>query len=208
MIQQINLYQDKLGSESQSDFNHYLLAVFASIFLLLALSGLNGYQISNQQAQHQILENQLLQSTTELLTLQSQLPNPQNDALIDQEIEKLQTLYQNLSHILELLANTQQDQSQGFSGYFSAMAEQADNSVWLSRIRINTSKKDISLDGSSFKPQSIPLLLQRLQNTAAFKGKNFARLSIQQSEKKPEQIDFSVSSSFNLNTETQDEKQP
>ena len=206
MIQQINLYQDNLGTDSQSSLNRYLLAIIVSLFLLLASSGLSWYRISHQQARQQLLEEQLQQSTTKLLTLQSRLPNPQNDALIDQEIQKSQTLYQNLSHIMELLSDSRQDRSQGFSSYFTAMAEQADRSVWLSRIRIDTVKTDISLEGSSFNPQSIPLLLQRLQTTPAFKGRNFARLSLQQSEKAPEQIDFSVSS--NLNPEDQDDKQP
>lgn len=205
MIQQINLYQDNLGNNSQSNLNHYLLAILASIVFLLSISGLSWYQIGTQKSQRRLLQDQLQQSTTELLALQSKLPIQQNDALIDQEIQRSQTLYQNLSRIMELLADAPQDQVQGFSHYLTALAEQADSTAWLSRIRINNVSNDISLDGSSFQPQSIPLLLQRLQTTTAFKERSFASLSIQQSDKAPEQIDFSVSSSLNPDAEDQDD---
>lgn len=205
MIQQINLYQDKLTTGLQSNLNHYLLALIASIMLLLASSGFSWYEISKQQSQRQLLQDQLQQATTELLTLQSQRPTPQNDALLDQKIQQSQSAYQSLSHIMELLADTQLVQSQGFSRYLTALAEQADSTVWLSRININAISHDISLYGSSFQAQPIPLLLQRLQSTPAFKGINFARLSIQQSEKAPEQIDFSVSSSLNPDSEDQND---
>jgi Tfp pilus assembly protein PilN len=205
MIQQINLYHDNIDTRSQSNLYHYLLVLIASIMLLLISSGLSWYQIGTQQSKRQLLQNQLQQSTTELLTLQSQLPNPQNDALLDLEIQQAQTRYQNLSRIMELLTDTQQDQTRGFSHYLNALAEQADSSAWLSRIKINTISNDISLYGSSFQPQPIPLLLQRLQTTSAFKGRSFARLNMQQSDKAPEQINFSVSSSLKPDTEDKDD---
>ncbi|OAI11038.1 hypothetical protein A1359_15180 [Methylomonas lenta] len=205
MIQQINLYHDNIDTRSQSNLNHYLLVLIASVMLLLISSGLSWYQIATQQSNRQLLQNQLQQATTELLTLQSQLPNPQNDALLDQEIQQAQTRYQNLSRIMELLTDTQQDQTRGFSHYLSALAEQADSSAWLSRIKINTISNDISLYGSSFQPQPIPLLLQRLQTTSAFKSRSFARLNMQQSDNAPEQIDFSVSSSLKPDTEDKDD---
>lgn len=205
MIQQINLYHDNIDTRSQSNLNHYLLVLIASVMLLLISSGLSWYQIATQQSKRQLLQTQLQQATTELLTLQSQLPNPQNDALLDQEIQQAQTRYQNLSRIMELLTDTQQDQTRGFSHYLSALAEQADSSAWLSRIKINTISNDISLYGSSFQPQPIPLLLQRLQTTSAFKSRSFARLNMQQSDNAPEQIDFSVSSSLKPDTEDKDD---
>lgn len=205
MIQQINLYHDNIDTRSQSNLNHYLLVLIASVMLLLISSGLSWYQIATQQSKRQLLQNQLQQATTELLTLQSRLPNPQNDALLDQEIQQAQTRYQNLSRIMELLTDTQQDQTRGFSHYLSALAEQADSSAWLSRIKINTISNDISLYGSSFQPQPIPLLLQRLQTTSAFKSRSFARLNMQQSDNAPEQIDFSVSSSLKPDTEDKDD---
>lgn len=205
MIQQINLYHDNIDTRSQSNLNHYLLVLIASVMLLLISSELSWYQIATQQSKRQLLQNQLQQATTELLTLQSRLPNPQNDALLDQEIQQAQTRYQNLSRIMELLTDTQQDQTRGFSHYLSALAEQADSSAWLSRIKINTISNDISLYGSSFQPQPIPLLLQRLQTTSAFKSRSFARLNMQQSDNAPEQIDFSVSSSLKPDTEDKDD---
>ena len=86
----------------------------------------------------------------------------------------------------------------------SALAGQADSQVWMTAIRFNSQTDSITLKGGTFKPEQIPLLLKRLQNTSVFKGRHFAKLLIQQSKETPEQVDFSVSSSLKPETEDTD----
>lgn len=206
MIQQINLYQGSGKSDSHILLNPYLLAILATCLGLaiaggLALQNLHGAETARQQ-----LQEQVQQAQANLQKLQTQYPSRQLDTLLTQELQQSQSLYQRLSQILELLADNQSDRTQGFSRYLSALAEQADGSVWLTGIRISSETDSLSLQGSSFKPEQIPLLLQRLQNTGAFKGRHFARLSIQQSPQAPEQVDFSVSSSLKPETEAADDR--
>jgi len=173
--------------------------------LALILISLWSSQTLDKQQQHrQQLQQQLQQVTARLLIAQAQLPNPGNDALLNQELQKTQLRYQNLAHIVELLGDQQSDQALGFSAYLSALTEQADSRVWISRIKINAASQHISLHGSSFQAEQIPALLQRLQSTDAFKNRRFARLSIEQSTQNPQQVDFTVSSSLKADNEDAD----
>lgn len=201
MIQQINLYQNVDTDDTHALLNPYLLAFIATCLCLAIYSGVTLYSLNSNQSARQQLQAQVQQAQMHLQKLQAQYPNQQIDTLLNQELAQSQSLYQSLSQILELLTDNQSDQSLGYSRYLSALADQADSNVWLTGIRINSASDSLTLEGSSFKSEQIPALLQRLQNTSAFKGRHFARLSIQQSPKTPEQIDFSVSSSLKPETE-------
>lgn len=205
MIQQVNLYQDSGSQQSLALLNPYILAILATCLSLALFSGFTWHSLNAKESTRQQLQNQLYQAQADLQRLQAQYPNQQPDTLLNQELAKTQSFYQNLSQIMELLADNQSDQTRGFSRYLEALAEQADSKVWLTGISINTEDNSITLEGSSFKSEQIPALLQRLQHTNAFKGRHFARLVIQQSAKKPEQIDFSVSSSLKSDTEAKNE---
>lgn len=201
MIQQINLYQ---GVEQHNNWlikNPYALITLAVCALLLILTGLNWRQFQQKQIQHQQLEQQLQTATILLQQLQARYPKHEIDTALIQQIQSSQQLYQSLSQITELLADDQSDQAHGFSRYFTALAEQTDRDVWLTRIQIDNTVKDISLYGSTFKPEQIPTLLKHLENSPAFKGRHFARLSIQQTPDKSAQTDFSVSSNLKSDSE-------
>lgn len=195
MIQQVNLYPQ--GDES-SEFRLWLNPY--GVLLLLVVSGfalvsyLDWRNLEALQMRRQSLQQTLQTATAEVLQLQAQIPSQQTHALLDQELQQSQSVLQSLSHIVELLADDQSDQTQGISHYFSALVNEVDNAVWLRRIKIDTAANSISLYGSSFKPDAIPLLLQRLQNTDAFKTRHFARMNIVEATEVPGQVDFVVSS--------------
>jgi Tfp pilus assembly protein PilN len=196
MIQQINLYQEDSAGANPLFVNPYGLAVIAFLLLLLSISLLNANQIKAKQAEQVDLQNQIQQAKAHLQQLQAQFPSKRESSQLDQELTQTQNNYQNLSQILELLADNQSDRSQGYSRYMTALAEQADGNAWVTNISINTETNFISLNGSAYKPETIPLLLEHLQNTQAFKGRRFAKLLIQQSSDNNELFNFSVSSSL------------
>lgn len=208
MIQQINLYQNGGTGDSYAWLNPYLATVVVSCLCLVIVSGLGLNKQHSNQIERQLLQTQMQDAQVHLQKLQAQYPSQQIDSLLNQELQQTQGVYQSLSQILELLADNQSDRTQGFSRYLSALAEQANSDVWLTGIRINAETDSISLQGSTFKPEQIPSLLQHLQNTGAFKGRHFARLNIQQSPQTPEQVDFSVSSSLKPETEMSDDRKP
>jgi uncharacterized membrane-anchored protein YhcB (DUF1043 family) len=194
MIQQINLYQETEASHSHLILNPYLLAGGAIFAGLLVTAFLTRQSLGELQAQRQQLQQQLQTATAEVLMLQAQLPNQQSNSLLEQQLQQSQSVFQSLSNVVEMLADDQSDQTQGFSRYFMALANQSDSKVWLSKIEINAINDSLSLQGSTFQAELIPVLLQRLQQTEAFKGRHFSQMQIRQAKDSAEQVDFSVSS--------------
>lgn len=206
MIQQVNLYQ----AGTQNGFplkNLYFLSLLAVCICFILISGFNEYQFQQKQIQRQELEQQLQKKTTHLQQLQARFPKQEIDNSLSEQLQNSQQLYQSLSQIIELLSDDQSDQAQGYSQYLTALAEHSTPDVWLTRINIDSTHQDIRLHGSTFKPEQIPALLQRLQNSSAFKGRRFARLNIQENPENITQTDFSVSSSLKPETEAKDANQ-
>ncbi len=207
MIQQVNLYQLNDNKNRHLLFDPYALTILGVLLFLLIAGGFARHKLNNSLSEQEQLLSQLQQAQANLQSLQAKYPNQQIDALINQEIQQSQSLYQSLSQVLELLAEDQSDQTQGFSAYLAALAAQADSGAWLTGVQINTASNNIRLQGSTFKPEQIALLLQRLQHTSPFKGRHFAKLSILQSPDVADQTDFSVSSSTKDDMEATDASQ-
>lgn len=195
MIQQINLYRnDEVGGNPL--LNPYLLALLTGCGALIVASAVIWQSRANQLDHQQQLQQQLQKATAEILLLQAQSPNPQAGLLLNQELQQSESIYQSLSQVVELLSDNRSDRSRGFSHYLGALAEQSDGKVWLTRIEISATNDSIDLYGGSFRPEHIPALLQRLQQTEAFKSRRFARLDIRQSTETPEQVVFNIGSTL------------
>lgn len=194
MIQQVNLYPLDEAANQHWLANPYGLAILATLAGLLASTGFNLYWLNQQQHQRQQLQLQIQTTATEITALQTKLPTPQTNNALDRQLQQTQIVYQSLSKIIEMLTDDQSDKAQGFSRYLSALADQADNKVWLSKIAIDSASNQLLLEGSSYQAELIPALLQRLQHTEAFQGRHFSKLQIQQNKDHPEQVDFSIGS--------------
>jgi hypothetical protein len=201
-MQQVNLLpktsQDKISLLTSP----YVLAGLAFGGALLMISALDSYRIAQLTKQHQQLEQQLASSSAQLIELQSRFVPQTVDGTLEQELHRTRQRYQSLSEIVEILADDQSDAARGFSRYLTALADQSLRDVWLTRIHIDTAGNVISLKGSTFVPEQIPALLQRLKNSQAFQGRHFASLLIQQNPEQQKQADFSVGS--NLKTDGED----
>ncbi|MCQ8105075.1 PilN domain-containing protein [Methylomonas sp. SURF-2] len=196
MIQQVNLLRKDGRTDKTLLTNPYLLVSVSVCAIMLGISAYDTYQLQLQKQQHEQLEQQLLAATTRLTELQARFPRRTIDNTLLQALQQATQRQQNLSQILELLTDDQSDQALGFSRYLSALAEQAQPDVWLSRIRLDSTRNSLELEGGSFKPEQIPALLQGLQKSPAFNGRHFARLLMQQNPENSPQTDFSVSSSL------------
>lgn len=194
MIQQINLYQETDHSGSHWRSNRYALSMLASILVMLIMTATTWLSLTHQKNRRLELQQQLQTASQEVMALQAKLPTPQSNVALDQQLHQTQSIFQSLNHIIETLNDDSSDKALGFSRYFLALSGQSDNHVWLSNIAIDAANNRLTLEGSSYRPESIPALLQRLQQTEAFKGRHFAKLQISQNKDTPELVDFSISS--------------
>ncbi|WP_262967005.1 PilN domain-containing protein [Methylobacter psychrophilus] len=195
-MQQVNLYREILKQQqTQSGISLTTVSLAALALLCLSFSVYLLWDISTTKTelhQAQLTLNQQQAQVNEILSKRSsQKPN----TLLIAEIEQWQNSINEAEQTLELLAGKEAILTQGFSVYLQALANQFDPDVWLTAIHIDGQNRGLRLEGSTFKPQQIPQMLQRLQSEPAFKGQTFAKLAMQQSVKIAGQMDYTLSSS-------------
>lgn len=145
----------------------------------------------NQDVAEQAQKNLNVQKTV-VKQLQKNQPKPSDTALIA-ETRQWQKKIADLTQTIALLNNETNMQSQGFSAYFLALANQSVSGVWLSVIHFDAGKELINFEGNTFKPDEIPVFLQRLQKEPIFHGRSFAKLAVEKSTKIPNLMNFKLS---------------
>jgi len=203
MKQQINLFQTDLiiGRQQPAILNYLygliLLVVILSIFSVTLL-----FNINSTQAEISSTRQRLQQAQIKVKLLQVQYPKKQINTLLANKIQQSQDMQTSLERIIRLLTDKTSDQTQGFSRYLSAFARQTLPNLWLSNIVIDAQTKSLRFSGSTYTPQNLPVLLQKLQSEAIFQGKIFVKLQMKQSEDK----EFSNKTDFIISTrdETQE----
>jgi hypothetical protein len=194
MIQQINLFHAALTQNSGVKSLNYYLSGFILVMVLLATySGFIFWHTSNLQSQLEIRLTEFKKAEKHLQLLQLKYPKQQVNLLLAAEITQAQDKLKAVSKIINLLTDQQTDQTQGFSKYWFALAKQSQKEIWLNKISIEIEPQNLTLEGSTFEPETVASLLQGLQNEAVFQGKNFTTLSMQESQSQLDQIDFTLS---------------
>jgi len=195
-MQQVNLYSDILKHQQNQSGIKLYIAIFAAVSLLCVsfsaylLWGVNTIETELHHAQLTLDKEQV--RVNELL---SKRPRPELNALLLAEIQQWQNSVNEAVQTLQLLAGGEAILSQGFSGYFEALANQSKPDVWLTAIHIDGQNRGMRIEGSTFKPEQIPQALQQLQQESAFNGQTFAKLMMQKSAGIAGQMDFTLSSS-------------
>jgi hypothetical protein len=202
MIQQVNLYSEILNEQQKQSSIKLTAAILATVGLLcVSFSAYLFWHISTIKTelhQSQLTLNQEQARVNELL---SKRPSQEPNSQLLSEIEHWQISVNEASQTLQLLAGRKAFLSQGFSIYLQALANQSNPEIWLSAILIDGQSRGLRLEGSTFKPEQIPQVLQQLQQEPAFKDQTFAKLIIQQSAKIVGQMDFVLSNSEQLLSE-------
>ncbi|NOT12002.1 MAG: hypothetical protein HOP23_09260 [Methylococcaceae bacterium] len=197
MIQQVNLYQDKLKQgKTNAILNYYSIGLIVTILLLLAVSF---YLLANlDKLKAQIIQNRqsLVVEESRVNDLLAKFPKQTPETTLVDQIEQAQNKVSELSQTLQLMAPLKQAAEQGFSRHFQALADQSITDIWLRKIYITGPKRIINLEGSTFKPERLPYFLQNLKQESIFRGQTFAKLMMLKSETTPGLMDF------NLNTTT------
>lgn len=197
MIQEVNLYQATLNTnKTRPVVNNYIYGLLLPLFLLIGSSAYLLFDQNNTSESIKKAQQQLSDAEIEVEQLRIHYPPRQTDSLITEEITRLQNILTSLSQVVYLLSENDSDQTQGFSRYFSALARQNIPDVWLTDIAIDAENNLISLQGSTFNTEKLPVFLQKLHQEPIFKGRTFEKLTISQAKEKSQQLDFHVSTTI------------
>lgn len=195
-MQQVNLYSEILKQQQKQSGIKLTTAFLAAVALLcVSFSAYLLGHISTIETELHQAQLTLNQEQARVNALLSKRPSQEPNTSVLAEIEQWQNSVNEASQTLQMLAGREAILSQGFSIYLQALANQSNHEIWLSAIHIDGKNSELSIEGSTFKPEQIPQALQQLQQEPAFKGQTFAKLSMQQSAKIVGQMDFTLSSS-------------
>ncbi len=194
MIQQVNLYQEVLWQQRKQPALIYYLS--ALLLLALSLTGLAFYlnsTLTGLEIQLQSARSDLQQQKSQVAQLQKELPERKLDEKLAIEIERWQQQVAELKRSINLLDMKKMGREQKFSAHFHAFAARALDNIWLSRIHVNRQETTIALEGTTLKPEKLPLFLQGLQKESAFSDYSFSSLLMEQSKETPELVHFKLS---------------
>jgi hypothetical protein len=199
MLQQVNLYQDIVKPDGQKNR--------PSLYDLLLLTGLlliTGMTLHTVWTNHslnnaiELAQQQLKIETAHVEQLIAQLPPENEEARTRLEIDRYQVQLKELSQSLQLLKSDNAMQTQGFSGYFQALSNQAFQGLWLKRIYLSAEPPLFKFEGSTLKPKLIARFIQKLQKEPIFQGQHFSSLTAEQSTTEKSSIDFSLATTSEL----------
>ena len=194
MIQQVNLYQDILRQGgAKSGINRYWLILSAIVLLFLGFNVYYYWTFKNTEAQVVLYRKNLQAEQARVTLIEAKNPKQEINAALAAEVAQWQTILDELTQTLQMLSGKSLDHSPGFSSYFLALSNQSIPDVWLTALYIDGQRRIIKVEGSTFKPEQIPLFLQQLQKEPVFNDYSFAKLAMQKAKTVPGQLDFKLS---------------
>jgi Tfp pilus assembly protein PilN len=185
-LQQINLYQPlfrkrkiPFAAATLGKILGLLVLVYALIYgaFLWQVNGLDE-QLEQAQANRDALQKRVAE-------LRKQLPEREPSLTLQQKLQQLAAQRQASQQILDKLNREMRQDAVPFSSYFTGLARQDMNGLWLSSIRIAAAGEELHLGGGVSKPELVPKFLEKLSSEPAFQGRTFQVLQLNRQEQEP-----------------------
>lgn len=194
MSAQINLYHPRFLKKR--DLLTLTNVAAASVVMLLVVLG-GGIWASNTLAAKQA---EATAASAEFKAIKDQFdatakaagerkPSPQMAA----DVVNAELLLQRREEIVRVLESGAVGNSVGFADYLRGFARQAPEGLWLTGFVIGSGGNDMEIHGRMLSSVALPDYIRRLGTEAAFRGRNFAALTLDHSDKKPVAVSAAVS---------------
>lgn len=179
--QQVNLFNPALQPQkkglSASMMGVALLVLVAGIAALAA--GLQAQTARmRQEADHGAA--QLARKQARLAMVNAEFAPRSKSAELEAQIREAEAQLAALRHVSDMLQRGELGDTNGFAGYFKALARQSVPGLWLTGVTV--AGKDIGIKGRTLDPALVPGYIQRLTQEPLLQGKSFASLQIGQAE--------------------------
>jgi len=181
MSQQINLFNPAFQPQKKV----FTAATMALSLLVLvggiaALAGYGRMQTASLQAQAGAGAVQLERKQARLASVNLDFAPRQKNKDLDAEIAEAQAQLAALRNIARVIERGELGDTNGYAGYFKALARQSVTGLWLTGVSVSGGGRDIGIRGRTTDPATIPGYLSRLTGEPLMQGKSFASLSIGQ----------------------------
>ncbi|MGD8483792.1 MAG: PilN domain-containing protein [Thioalkalispiraceae bacterium] len=194
-MQQINLYQAEFRKQKQPlDAKLLINVVIVVSVLLVMVYGFNYWSLLQARQQLGQLHQQKTSAEQQLVELkkthQPLLKNPR----LAEDIKRYQSWVDTRQQALNILSAKSFGNTQGFAEYFSGLARQKIDGLWLTGLSFAEGGRQLGLQGSALKPELVPRFLQRLSGESVFTGTRFHSLVMSREKEKDQQVDFQLRS--------------
>ena len=180
-MQQINLYQPILRKQKKVFSASTLL--LGNLIILLGLLLLYGYTMMQTRA----LQSQFDQATAQrnerqvkLQQLRLQYPTRQADAALPARLETARQRVRRQQTMYQAIQRYDDTPERRFSAQLQGLAQQVKSGMWLTDIQLQAGH--MRLQGQTRDAERVPLLVQALNQEAAFAGMTFDEVIIAREE--------------------------
>ena len=192
--QRINFYQDIFYKpEIRYSFRQLVLILLAVVVLLVALTTVD--YVRTELLRRNVTQLQATQAKLEkaVQAMNEQLSRMVADPVLEKQEtelrESLQAKYQFLAQLRE-----QGDSHQvHFSSVLAGLSALSVDSLWLTRIQIQSPGLQLSLTGLTLQPRALPDYLAALNREPVFEGLRFRMLDLERTEENSRYMTFNVS---------------
>ncbi|KFZ37812.1 hypothetical protein HR45_08120 [Shewanella mangrovi] len=180
----VNLFTPNLLPAKQRLTLMSVVILSGLILLLGALANaVLWYQNQSAKQHYAQLRAQIHTAEVQRDQLQQQLQQHQPTAALQAEVTKQQQELQLKTLLLSELAQREQLKSVGFTEKLQELATVSDGKIWLTRLRFD--EQHLRFEGYSDTPAEVPAWIGRLSQTASFKGKSFASMTMARDQQHP-----------------------
>lgn len=188
MSQQINLFNPAFQPQKHVlSAAQLALAVGVLVAGIAAAAVVGSLRTADLQAQANAGAQQLDKRQTRLASVNAEFAPRQKDATVDGQIIDADRQLAAMRHISGALARGELGKTDGFAGYFKALARQSMQGLWLTGVTVGAGGAQIGIQGRAIDPAMVPGYLNRLTHEPLMQGKSFASLQIGEAAPLPTQ---------------------
>lgn len=200
MRQQINLYRGRLVEQAEPFQSKQAgLLLLLVVIVTTFFAGFSYWQLSQSQKQYTALKEEQKQMSSRVSELEKQYPEPQENALLQQKIRRLERQITGQRQALQYFADKDSSSNTAILASLEGLARYPYRGLWLSRVRLMQQGEEVELAGSALEARQIPDYLQMIGDNNIFGGKVFAQLKVKRMQEQRNRVDFTLGSNREKN---------
>lgn len=179
MSQQINLFNPAFQPQKHV-LSAAQLALAAGVVVvgIAGLALLGSLQTGQLQQQADAGLRQLEARQARVAAVNAEFAPRVKDATMDGQLIDADRKLAAMRHMTGALARGELGDTNGFAGYFKALARQSMQGLWLTGVTVDAGGAQIGIRGRALDPAMVPGYLNRLTSEPLMQGKSFASLQI------------------------------
>ncbi|WP_157889119.1 PilN domain-containing protein [Herminiimonas arsenitoxidans] len=180
MSQQINLFNPIfLKQEKHFSALTMVQALGAILLAAILLTVYTAYQLSSLQAEQKSVTAQLQLAQNQLAKVTADYVPKEKDMRLEARLQRAEAQVRSLQQVSDVLRKGELGNTDGYAEYLRAFARQIIDGVWLTSFTIHGAGSAISLEGSTLRPELVPIYLTRLKSEPVMQGASFSSLEME-----------------------------